>query len=168
MLLCFPITVDAKDTLTPPDDFGDPIYENTYTNENGEDVTEKIYFVSDSGSPSIQIASDGAIMLASEKSGKGWFKKEETVKKLPDYTEWAQGYFTWGNGDVSVSSPSGGTTLPSSAKISDKKVTSGTGRWAGLFNKYAYVEHTYKLTNNYGWTEDNFVSITVYEDGGST
>lgn len=136
-----------------PQDWGDPIKVIHSTDEDGNNVVEKIYFVPDSSDVSL---------LSS--SGSGWFKNEKSVANTTGGTMYAKGYFVWGNGDVSVSSPSGGNN-GKMATVSDEKVTSGTGKYAGLFNKYAYVTYSFKTTNGFGIVQDNSVTMRLSESG---
>lgn len=74
-LVMFSMTVSTtaqaavKETSIAPKNFGEPIEVNTYEEEDGSIVTEKIYFVPDAGSSGIMPLS---------KSGRGWYKNEKT------------------------------------------------------------------------------------------
>lgn len=85
-------TDDFSFASEPPVDYGDPIQETTYYDEELDaEVTERIYFA------------PAESTMFSEKSGEGWYKNEKT------YTGWDNGrksttyfveaYFVWGNGD---------------------------------------------------------------------
>lgn len=145
-----------------PKDYGDPIRESTYLDEEiGAIVTERSYFVPDQ---------TGITTFA--KSGRGWYKNEKTFSwsGAPEGHEtttiYAKGYFVWGDGDVSVSSPSGGYDYMSPlATINKSKTTSGTGKYAGLFNKYAYVTYDLAFTNVVGIKKSYSVTIRVSESG---
>lgn len=145
-----------------PKDYGDPIRENTYYDEEiGAIVTERSYFVPDQ---------TGITTFA--KSGSGWYKNEKSFRwtGAPEGKEsttiYAEGYFVWGDGDVSVSSPRGGYDyMPQSATINKSETTSGTGKYAGLFNKYAYVTYDLAFTNIIGLNSSYSVTIRVSESG---
>lgn len=151
--------VKATEFTTVPDDFGQPIEVHIYEEKNGCIVTEKIYFIPDEDSDGISLYSS---------SGRGWYKNEKehiweagTIMKY-----YAQGYFVWGNGTVSVSSPSGDVSnVPSSVTISNKKIKTGTGKYAGIFNNYAYVDFSFTATNQIGLKTDFSVAIRISESG---
>lgn len=136
-----------------PQDWGDPIQVIHSVDENGNNVEEKIYFVPDSSD-----------IEARSSSGSGWFKNEKSVSNTDEGTMYAKGYFVWGNGDVSVSSPSGGNN-GKMATVSDEEVTSGTGKYAGMFNKYAYVTYSFNTTNGFGIVQHNSVTMRLSESG---
>jgi hypothetical protein len=136
-----------------PQDWGDPIEVIHSIDEYDNNVVEKIYFVPDSSTVSTRSS-----------SGRGWFKNEKSVANTDEGTMYAKGYFVWGNGDVSVSSPSGGNNGKMST-VSNEKVTSGTGKYAGLFNKYAYVTYSFNTTNGFGVVQYNSVTMRLSESG---
>lgn len=139
-----------------PKDFGDPINVLTYE-EDGCTVTERLYFCPDQG-------------LARGKSGSGWYKNEKTVewKSGNESTYYAQGYFEWGDGEVSVSSPSGNVTnVPSGITISNKDVSSGTGKYAYVFNNFAYVTFSFTETTRLSGSVDYSVTIRISESGNA-
>ena len=147
----------AEEVKTPPSDFGTPIEINTYEEEDVT-VVEKIYFVADENNSSLSRA----------KSGCGWYKNEKTYKWSSGtvMTYYAQGYFVWGNGEVSVSSASGGVNnVPSTVTVNSEKTTSGTGKYAWIFNDFAYVTYKLKVTNMIGISSDFSVTIRVSESG---
>lgn len=81
---------------------------------------------------------------------------------------YAQGYFVWGNGDASVSYASGGVSnVPSKVKVSNRKITTSTGRYAWFFNCYAQVNFSFTTTNPIGMKEDFSVTIRVSESGNT-
>lgn len=142
---------------TPPNDFGAPIEVNTYE-QDGMTITEKIYFVAD----------DEGEVLSRAKSGSGWYKNEKsyTWSSGTIMTYYAQRYFVWGNGEVSVSYPTGGVNnLPSSVTIDTSQTTSGTGKYAWIFNDFAYVTYNLKVTNYIGISSSFSVTIRVSESG---
>lgn len=148
-----------KAVRLPPIDYGDPIQETTYFDEElGATVTELMYFVPDS------------ISTYSDDSGSGWFKNQKIIDwagySTPSTTYYAQGYFTWGDGDVSVSYPSGGCEdIPSNWYLSPKEeVTTGTGKYAGFLHKYAYVNYLSYLVeydNVYQGSNAKKLDVTV-------
>lgn len=141
-----------------PDDYGNPIQENVYFDEElGTTVTERIYFLPDQ---------DG-IKLRS-KSGSGWYKNEKSFSwtggKITTY--YAEGYFVWGNNDVSVSNARGGYDyLPSNIQNLKTDVDSGTGHYGGIFNKYAYVTYDLSFNNVIGIKSSYSVTIRISESG---
>lgn len=143
-----------------PTDFGEPVSEETYFDENlGIFVTERSYFIPDN--PGISAHAD---------SGSGWFKNTRTFQWSSGVTtSYALGYFTWGNGDVSVSNPYGGYDWhPSDAKFHSQNTKTGTGRFAGIFNKYAYVTYNLYITNAINLTQDLSVTVRVSESGNQS
>lgn len=153
------IVVNAEKKSFPPTDFGKPISTNTYL-ENGVLVSEKIYFVED--------ISFSSTFTSRSTTKSGWYKNERshtwsdgTVMKY-----YAQGYFRCADGKVSVSSASGGVNnVPAKVTISNKSVTSGTGKYGLLSKKYAYAQYTFTATNYIG-NKTNFKAIIkVNEDG---
>ena len=104
-------STNAHAANTAPKDFGTPVETTTYEESDGSTVIEKIYFVPDSNN-------SNSFLRSSKKSG--WFKNEKThtwgsgtVMKY-----YAQGYFTWGDGNVTVTKGSGNVSnVPSSIKI---------------------------------------------------
>lgn len=159
-LAAYPLTnVSAAESIPPaPDDFGDPISVTTYVEEDGSIVTERIYFYSEAGSN-----------LLRDTSGYGWYRNEKehewTSGSVTTY--YAQGYFVWGNGDVSVSSPSGGASQVSGITLSNQSLTSGTGRYAFIFNKYAYVTYSFTTTTQYNRTANFSVTIRISQSGNN-
>lgn len=81
-------------------------------------------------------------------------------------TYYATGYFTWGNGDVSVSNARGGhSALTGKEKIRDESVTTGTGKRFFIFEKYAYVKYSFKAVIMFEVGTNLSVSVEVEEDG---
>ncbi|MDE7130750.1 MAG: hypothetical protein K2O65_02990 [Lachnospiraceae bacterium] len=151
------ISVNAEENkLSAPTDFGSPISVTTYTDNDGSVITERIYFYSDSAS------------TLRDKSGSGWYKNEKT-KEWSDGTTtyYAQGYFVWGDGEVSVSSPSGGASDVKGITLSNKNLSSGTGKYGYLFNNYAYVTYSFKATNIVGLSDNYSVTIRISESGNA-
>lgn len=144
-----------------PTDYGKPVEVKTYQEEDGSTVTEKIYFVPDTAK--------GGISLYST-SGSGWYKneKQQTWSSGKVMTYYAKGYFTWGNGNVRVSLPSGSVSgVPSNVTISNRKTSSGTGKYAGVFNKYAYVTFSFSAKNFIGLTSNYSVTVRVSQSGNN-
>lgn len=90
-----------------PISYGKPILESTYTDKEGTEVTEKIYFVPAKPSNNIQNYitrfNDMPVM-----SGEGWYKKEKVHKWKGGAGEtkyWVRGYFVWGNGESKLKTP---------------------------------------------------------------
>lgn len=154
--------VDDTNTQIPPEPvfYGAPVEEKTYYDEQLDaTVTERIYFV----------PTDPDVTLRS-KSGKGWYKNEKKLSwnqsMAKATTVYAKGYFVWGNGEVSISYPDGGyDAIPSNATMISSSVDHGTGRYAGVFNQYAYVTYSYVLQNVIGEVRSSSVTIRVSESG---
>ncbi len=73
-----------------------------------------------------------------------------------------------GDGDVNVSRISGDVSgVPSNVTISNKKTTSGKGKYGALFNNYAYVSFSFTAKNPIGNTTDFSVMIRVSESGNT-
>lgn len=132
----------------------------------GYSVTEKIYFKPDNSRANFTTMLRGG-------HGQGWYTKESTYtwnakdpKKAHDMTYYATGYFTWGNGDVSVSNARGGhSALTGKEKIRDESVTTGTGKRFFIFEKYAYVKYSFKAVSMFEVGTNLSVSVEVEEDG---
>ena len=144
-LLCVSaVAVDGENmenSLVPPVDYGNPIQETTYFDEDlNATVTERMYFVPDS------ISAYGSDV------GSGWCKKEKTFTwgdRKTTTTYYAEGYFRWGDGDVSVSQPRGGYDyIPSNWYVESQDTEDGTGHYAQIFNKYAYVKYDLVIIEN--------------------
>lgn len=89
-----------------PASYGKPISESTYTDKDGTEVTEKIYFVpkkpANSTSNSIRTFDFNKSVI----SGEGWYKKEKVQKWAAGETKyWVKGYFLWGNGKSELKKP---------------------------------------------------------------
>lgn len=128
--------------------------------ENGSKVIEKLYFV----------PGNGTDISAFATSGNGWYKNEKEIEwtsgTISKY--YAKGYFTWGNGDVSVSNASGNVTnVPKSITISNKSTVDGTGKYGLVFNKYAYVTFSFTEKNAIGISNDYSVTIRISESGNN-
>lgn len=157
-------TCQTRAASPEPSDFGEPIQTIVYEDASGAQITEKIYFISNSNS---------GISLC-DTSGNGWYKNEKeyvwnkNTNNEKTMTYYAQGYFVWGNGDVSVSSCSGGINgVPSNITISNRSTTNGTGKYAAIFNKYAYVTFSFTATNPISFEQNFSVTIRVSESGNN-
>lgn len=151
----------SKAAERAPSDFGDPIKVLEYDDEEGNHVVERIYFVP---------ANSSAISLYDNTSGEGWYKseKEHTWDGYGTMTYYAQGYFVWGDGDVTCTEMSGGVeNVPSNVKISKKTTTGGSGRYGFVFNKYASVTFSFTATTDYGIEKDFSVMVRVSESGNN-
>lgn len=145
--------VKAADNVPPaPTDYGDPISVTTYTEEDGTTVTERIYFYSDS--------------KLRDKSGSGWYKNTKTYDWTGGTTTYyAEGYFVWGDGNVSVSNARGDASAVSGITYSNQTVTSGTGKYGYLFNNFAYVTYSFTATSLTNFSKELSVTIRVSESG---
>lgn len=137
-----------------------------FDDEYGNHIVERIYFTPVSGSDLPTISSNGSISPQADKSGAGWYKKEDTISgSNGNATMYVKAYFVWGNGDVSVSDPSTGIIglSGSSITVSNQKVTTGTEKLFGI--KYAYAQYTFTTTNMFGISKNNKVRISVSQNG---
>ncbi len=148
--------IEEETSFGPPEDFGNPVSVTTYIDEDGSAVIEKAYVVLDD-------------RMSRSKSGSGWYKNEKIKEWVGGSvsTYYAQGYFTWGDSDVSVSNISGGISSVSGITISNRKTSSGTGKYGYLFNKFAYVTFSCTATNPAGMSHDLSVTIRVSESGNT-
>lgn len=81
---------------------------------------------------------------------------------------YAQGYFKWGDGKVSVTDARGNVeNVPSNVIIKNKKTTSGTGKYGMIFNNYAYVEFSFTAQTPYNFERDFSVTIRISESGNN-
>ncbi|MDR2044953.1 MAG: hypothetical protein LBQ15_11475 [Clostridium sp.] len=127
--------------------------------EDGAAVVEKTYFVPDQR---------GISLLST--SGQGTIKKEaeKTWSDSISTTYYAQGYFRWGNGEVSVTNPTGGYSSPPSLQtFVGSTVDSGTGNYLEIFNKYAYVTYTLTTKSAVGMTQSMSVTIRIRQSGNA-
>ena len=116
------------------------------------------------------MADQSAGSMSRGKSGAGWYKNEKTYTWSGGtvMTYFAQGYFVWGNGEVSVSNPYGGVSnVPSESTLVYQKLSTGTGKYAWVFNNYAYVTLDLSVVNWVGLTSDFSVTIRVSESGNT-
>lgn len=147
---------EAGDSSIPPNDFGAPVSVTTYIDTDGSTVTEKVYVILDE-------------KISRDKSGSGWYRNEKTKKWSGGSvsTYYAQGYFSWSDGNVTVTHPSGGISPVSGIDISNKSTESGTGQYGYVFNKFAYVKFSCTATSIGGFTHDLSVTIRVSESGNT-
>ncbi len=166
IVMCLSITIPASaadiNTVTEPEDYGQPYEEITYYDEDLQaTVTERSYFVPDT--------QDGSVMPLNDSKGSGWFKNTkdfEWTNSDKVTTTYAKGYFTWADGEVSVSKEDGGYNyFPSSMEILEEDLTTGTGKYGLVFHNYAYVKYTFKFKNFLGKTQDLSVKVRVSESG---
>lgn len=54
-----------------------------------------------------------------------------------------------------------------SVKISHKSLKTGTGKYAGVFNKYAYVTFSFTATNPIGLSTDFSSTIRISQSGNN-
>lgn len=161
VLILIPPAFATQPIPPEPEDYGEPISETTYYDtELDAIITDRVYFVPGNQNVSLR-----------DKSGNGWYKNERVHQwqgKDITTTTFAKGYFVWGNGKVSVSSPSGGyDKIPSDVKILENEWTTGTGRYGLIFNNYAYVTYTLVLENFAKGKQDCSVTIRVSESGNA-
>ena len=169
MVLSLGTTAFAADissaTVPPePEDYGAPIEERTYYDEELEGyVTERTYFVPDN---------DGIEMYSSA-SGSGWFKNEKSYRGWSPNpgnkatTYYAKGYFTWGNGRCDVSNWSGGydwMPVNWSVVASGTNVTHGYGSYKDNIN-YAYVTYNLKVHADYSGYKTFNVTCRISDRG---
>lgn len=166
MAVVFFTTIDAKAAEVAPssEDYGEPINVTTYVDEEtGCVITERLYFCPDT------TEYDNVMVSVRSASGSGWFKNEKEIKWAGSdnkSTYYAQGYFTWGNGNVSVSNESGGIDyIPSLQSISNEETKTGHGQYLGIFNNYATVTYSFTMTSAVGMSTDYSVTVRVSESG---
>ena len=168
IVMCLAIAMPASaadiETVTPtePEDYGQPYEETTYYDEDLQaTVTERSYFVPDT--------QEDSIMPLNDSKGSGWFKNTKEFdwsNNSKTTTTYAKGYFTWADGEVSVSNEDGGYDyFPSSMEILEEDLTTGTGKYGLIFNNYAYVKYTFKFKNFLGNSQDLSVRVRVSESG---
>lgn len=152
--------------LEEPIDFGEPIREITYYDEELEaTVTERSYFVPDNPESSI---------MPLNCTGGGTFKEEKQFEwsgSQKTTTVYAQGYFKWKDGNVSVSKEAGGYDyFPSNpsqlgVEITEEGLTTGNdvyGFWEA--KNYAFVKYIFKFKHS-GTEKDLTVIVRVDQDG---
>lgn len=101
------ITAVQGNLNSEPISYGKPISESTYTDKDGTEITEKIYYVPTKSANSLQ---NHAMLFGdrSEMSGEGWYKKEKVHKWVGGAGTtryWVRGYFVWGNGKSKLKTP---------------------------------------------------------------
>lgn len=149
-----PATTSAEDMT-----FGNLINAKTYVDEYGNTVTEQLFFYTTSG------------VSPTSETGSGTFTATKTIKwheneNHPESKYYAQGYFTWGNGDVSVTDAKGWIDfVPSLQTISNEQTTTGHGQYMGIFNNYATVTYSFTLKSNVGMSNDYSVTVRVSQSG---
>lgn len=140
-------------------DFGNLVSTETYVDEYGNIVMDRLYVYM---APGVSPASE---------SGTATFTATKTIKwngndAHPESTYYAQGDFTWGNGDVSVTNAAGGIDyVPSLQTISNEKVATGHGKYLGIFNNYAEVTYSFTLTSAVGMSNNYSVTVRVSQSG---
>ena len=136
------------------------IEENNYYDEDLQgEVLEQTYFISDNPNEGNE--------LFSKKNESGWFIKTKKCMEWMsgDVTKiYAKGYFTWKNGELSVSKESGGYNyIDGGAFDKDESISADV---SGLpFYKYAYVLYNLKFKTNVGFSKDFSVKLTVNANG---
>ena len=145
-------------------EFGDPIRILEYVDEYGNEVTEKIYFcpiAGTSGSISFLDADDSIDVSGS--GGAGWYQNEKKLDNSRDQPTYiyVKAYFTWKDGDVSVSNASGWVEgLASGVKVISESVTTGTD--SALFTgKYAYAKYSLTTQNLMTIKQNDSVAVKV-------
>ena len=116
------------------------------------------------------IGNDNQGDITRDASGYGTYinEKTHTWDGGETMTYYAQGYFVWGNGSVSVSNPTGGVYgYPSSVTISNRSLTSGTGQYLYVFNQFAYVTYSFDTTNMVGMQRSWSVTIRISQSGNN-
>ena len=108
--------------------------------------------------------------ITRDPSGYGTYRNEKTHTwdggEIMTY--YAQGYFVWGNGSVSVSNPTGGVYgYPSTVTVSNINLSSGTGHYLYVFNQYAYVTYSFDTTNMVGMDRSWSVTIRISQSGNN-
>ena len=161
MFIC-PTSVRADETTNSKlvEEYGEPIEVNSYIDEDGNEITESIYF-----KPDLNVCGK-----ARSSSGAGWFVNEKKFTwdngKKTVYN--VAGYFMWDDDFVDIGEISYGYGyLPDGATVTDENIDAGTGRYAYIFNKYAYVTYSFTLTTPIGIKHDLSVTLRVSESGNT-
>lgn len=154
------VSMDPQPATTEEDmNFGKLINSKTYVDEYGNTITDQLFFYMAPG------------VTPTSESGSGIFTASKTIKWdqneiHPESTYYAQGYFTWGDGDVSVTDAKGWIDfVPSLQTISNEKVTTGHGKYLGIFNNYATVTYSFTLTSGIGLSNDYSVTVRISQSG---
>ncbi|MBE5951323.1 MAG: hypothetical protein E7260_06965 [Lachnospiraceae bacterium] len=152
------MTMETAETVI---EYGEPIEEISYIDEDGCLVTECLYFVPDYGYN---------VKARAASSGAGWFRKTKELTWDNGLSQstfyYAEGYFVWGDGEVSVSNYSGGWDhMASNATVSNISLEAKTGKYLGIFNNYASVTFSFTVTNVIGIERDCSVTIRISEKG---
>lgn len=164
-LFATPITANAEEEKAKNKiqmDYGEPISEISYEDEDGNKVTERIYFVASDNE------SSGARATSSIESG--WYRNEKTIEwsagTITVY--FAEGFFEWDGEEVSVSYPTGGyDNMPGNITVSEEVLDYGTGRYGLIFNKYAYVTFSFVTTDISGTDRNRSVTIRISQNGNN-
>lgn len=155
-----PVTAKADNMATGSGvEYGDPIEEFSYIDENGYYITERIYF-----------KPDAAGITTRSKSGSGWYKNEKEFKWDNGLSRstfyYAEGHFIWGDGDVNVDEHGGGWDyIPSNATAFDASLTTKKGGYGLIFNWYDSVTFSFTIKNVIGIETDCSVTVRVSESG---
>ena len=160
-MMTISMTFNVKAEEAPPvpptlEEYGEPISVITYEDEYGNRITESLY----SYSPT----------YARSDSGSQWFratKEYEWAGKFNKTTYYAEGYFTWGNGEVDVQYERGGYDyIPETQTVVSEETKRGKGKYIGIFNNYASVTYTFTTTSAVGMTPASYsVTVRVSESG---
>lgn len=166
--LAVPVFATNNDSAGIPEartDLGELIDEVTYYDEELDaTITERTYVLSG--------AEAGAITPLNDNTSPKWFTKEKIHQwsgSGKTTTIYAKGYFSWGNGDVSVSNATGGYDYfpPSLTIVNAGPAVTGTGRYGLIFNKYAYVTYTVNYINFMNNAQSLSVTIRISESGNN-
>lgn len=162
-MMTISMTFNVKAEEVPPmpptlEEYGEPISVTSYVDEYGNTITERLYCYSDSPA------------YARSDSGSDWFRATKEIEwagKFNKTTYYAEGYFTWGNGDVDVEYARGGYDyIPDTQTVVSEKTERGHGKYLGIFNNYATVTYTFTTTSAVGMTPAPYsVTVRVSESG---
>ena len=148
--------VEEEETLS--ENFGKKISEETYYDDELEcSVTEELYYM-----PSFKLYN-----TKSGTSGSGTYTKKKTKEWASGSksTYYAQGYFTWGNGEVRVSSYAGNiNNVPSGITISNRRIRVDKENYL-IVKKSAYVKFSCTTTDVIGSQLNLSVMVRVCADG---
>lgn len=151
------ITAYQGNLNSEPISYGKPISESTYTDKDGVEVTEKIYFVPTKPRNGMSNSIETFDFKKATISGEGWYKKEKVQKWSAGETRyWVKGYFVWGNGESKLKNPQYYyTNTGRGVKIKDisKKKTNNS------------LTLSFKATTSFGMTQKLSVSLTVDSKG---
>lgn len=135
--------------------YGDPINVISYVDEELDaTIIERTYEIKEKGS--------------TRSAGAGWFRNEKQINWSGGGTStyFVEAYFVWDGSDVSVSNEFGGIDyIPSLQTMSNPSLSTATGNYLGIFNKYASATFSFTMTSAVGMSSNYSVTIRVSQNG---